>query len=97
MFLSYFILYFWFTDQSNELLDSERGSKYQRTLLSVWISFFEIYNEYVYELLDLPPTSKTQKRKVLRICEDQGGSSYVKGNSNHLDLITLQALDSRGC
>ncbi|XP_077208494.1 kinesin-like protein KIF20A [Paroedura picta] len=65
-------------DQSNELLDSERGSKYQRTLFSVWVSFFEIYNEYIYELLDLSPTSKNQKRKILRICEDQGGSSYVK-------------------
>ncbi|XP_060099738.1 kinesin-like protein KIF20A [Heteronotia binoei] len=65
-------------DKSNELLDAERGSKYQSTLLSVWVSFFEIYNEYIYELLDLLPTSKNQKRKVLRICEDQGGSSYVK-------------------
>uniref|UniRef100_A0ACB8FE11 Uncharacterized protein n=1 Tax=Sphaerodactylus townsendi TaxID=933632 RepID=A0ACB8FE11_9SAUR len=65
-------------DQIDELLDLERGNKCQRTLLSVWISFFEIYNEYVYELLDLLPASKNHKRKVLRICEDQGGSSYVK-------------------
>ncbi|XP_015270754.1 PREDICTED: kinesin-like protein KIF20A [Gekko japonicus] len=76
-------------DQSNELLDSERGSRYQRTLLSIWVSFFEIYNEYVYELLDSLPTSKNQKRKVLRICEDQGGSSYVKD----LKWINIKNID----
>nr|XP_056710891.1 kinesin-like protein KIF20A [Euleptes europaea] len=70
-------------------LDSERINKYQRTLLSVWVSFFEIYNEYVYELLDLLPTSKNQKRKVLRICEDQGGSSYVKD----LKWINIKNID----
>uniref|UniRef100_A0A6J0V706 Kinesin-like protein n=1 Tax=Pogona vitticeps TaxID=103695 RepID=A0A6J0V706_9SAUR len=59
-------------------LDSEAFDNCQRTLASLWVSFFEIYNEYVYDLLDLLPTLKNQKRKVLRICEDQGGNSYVK-------------------
>ncbi|XP_008114380.1 kinesin-like protein KIF20A [Anolis carolinensis] len=58
---------------SAELLD-----KCQRTLASVWVSFFEIYNEYIYDLLDVLPAMKHQKRKVLRICEDQGGNSYIK-------------------
>ncbi|KFQ02458.1 KI20A protein, partial [Haliaeetus albicilla] len=59
-------------------LDVYRTKIHQRTQASVWISFCEIYNEYVYDLLNVLSTSKTQKRRVLRICEDQGGNSYVK-------------------
>ncbi|XP_019354211.1 kinesin-like protein KIF20A isoform X2 [Alligator mississippiensis] len=49
-----------------------------KTQSSVWVSFCEIYNEYVYDLLDTLSTSKNQKRRILRICEDQGGNSYIK-------------------
>ncbi|NXX44631.1 KI20A protein, partial [Tricholaema leucomelas] len=59
-------------------LDIYRTNLHQRTQASVWISFCEIYNEYVYDLLNVSSTSKTQKRRVLRICEDQGGNSYIK-------------------
>ncbi|XP_053098570.1 kinesin-like protein KIF20A isoform X2 [Hemicordylus capensis] len=59
-------------------LDSEVFNCYPRTLSSVWVSFFEIYNEYIYDLLDLLPTLKHPKRKVLRICEDQSGNAYIK-------------------
>ncbi|KAM6086947.1 kinesin-like protein KIF20A [Chlamydotis macqueenii] len=59
-------------------LDMCRTNVHQRTQASVWISFCEIYNEYVYDLLNVLSTSKTQKRRVLRICEDQGGNSYIK-------------------
>ncbi|XP_053321941.1 kinesin-like protein KIF20A [Spea bombifrons] len=45
---------------------------------STWVSFFEIYNEYVYDLLDQFPSSKNQKRPALKICDDQSGTSYVK-------------------
>nr|XP_034981094.1 kinesin-like protein KIF20A [Zootoca vivipara] len=69
--------------------DSEVYSKCPRTLASVWVSFFEIYNEYIYDLLDLVPASKNQKRKVLRICEDQGGNSYVKD----LKWISIKSTD----
>lgn len=72
--------YFPSRDTTPELLGSEVFSKYQRTLLSLWVSFFEIYNESIFDLLDLPSASKSQKRRVLRICEDQGGNSYIKGN-----------------
>ncbi|NXE10864.1 KI20A protein, partial [Lophotis ruficrista] len=58
--------------------DMYRTNIHQRTQASVWISFCEIYNEYVYDLLNVLSTSKTQKRRVLRICEDQGGNSYIK-------------------
>ncbi|NXJ55969.1 KI20A protein, partial [Spizaetus tyrannus] len=59
-------------------LDVYRTNIHQRTQASVWISFCEIYNEYVYDLLNVLSTSKPQKRRVLRICEDQGGNSYIK-------------------
>ncbi|KAM9024211.1 kinesin-like protein KIF20A [Ara ararauna] len=59
-------------------LDVYRTNTHQKTQASVWISFCEIYNEYVYDLLNVLSTSKTQKRRVLRICEDQGGNSYIK-------------------
>ncbi|NXH97249.1 KI20A protein, partial [Pachycephala philippinensis] len=59
-------------------LDVHRTNMHQRTQASVWISFCEIYNEYVYDLLNVLSTSKTQRRRVLRICEDQGGNCYIK-------------------
>ncbi|NXL97389.1 KI20A protein, partial [Tyrannus savana] len=58
-------------------LDVHRTNMHQRTQASVWISFCEIYNEYVYDLLSVL-SSKTQRRRVLRICEDQEGNSYIK-------------------
>ncbi|KFZ65038.1 Kinesin-like KIF20A, partial [Antrostomus carolinensis] len=70
-------------------LDVYRTNMHQRTQASVWISFCEIYNEYVYDLLNVLSTSKTQKRRVLRICEDQGGSSYVKD----LKWINIQSTE----
>ncbi|NXJ29662.1 KI20A protein, partial [Dicrurus megarhynchus] len=59
-------------------LDVHRTNMHQRTQASVWISFCEIYNEYVYDLLNVLSASKTQRRRVLRICEDQGGNCYIK-------------------
>uniref|UniRef100_A0A674G7Y2 Kinesin-like protein KIF20A n=1 Tax=Taeniopygia guttata TaxID=59729 RepID=A0A674G7Y2_TAEGU len=60
------------------LLDIHKTNMHQRTQASVWISFCEIYNEYVYDLLSISSTSKSQRRRVLRICEDQGGNCYIK-------------------
>ncbi|NXW05181.1 KI20A protein, partial [Fregetta grallaria] len=69
----------WQTMSNNFVpLEVYRMNIHQRTQASVWISFCEIYNEYVYDLLNVLSTSKTQKRRVLRICEDQGGNSYIK-------------------
>ncbi|XP_009330344.1 PREDICTED: kinesin-like protein KIF20A [Pygoscelis adeliae] len=70
-------------------LDIHRINTHQRTQASVWISFCEIYNEYVYDLLNVLSTSKTQKRRVLRICEDQGGNSYIKD----LKWINIQSTE----
>ncbi|NWX04810.1 KI20A protein, partial [Caloenas nicobarica] len=70
-------------------LDMYKTKIHQRTQASVWISFCEIYNEYVYDLLNVLSTSKTQKRRVLRICEDQGGNSYIKD----LKWINIQSTE----
>uniref|UniRef100_A0A671K3E4 Kinesin-like protein KIF20A n=1 Tax=Sinocyclocheilus anshuiensis TaxID=1608454 RepID=A0A671K3E4_9TELE len=47
-------------------------------LYSVWVAFYEIYNEHVYDLLQLAHTSKTKRRLALRVCDDSTGSSYIR-------------------
>ncbi|XP_029887200.1 kinesin-like protein KIF20B [Aquila chrysaetos chrysaetos] len=54
---------------------------------SVWVSFFEIYNECFYDLLN--PMSNEKKRKTLRLAQDIKGCSYVK------DLQWVQISDSK--
>ncbi|NWI43897.1 KI20A protein, partial [Picathartes gymnocephalus] len=81
----YFLLNVSFCSEKNFVpLDIHSMNMHQRTQASVWISFCEIYNEYVYDLLNILSTSKTQRRRVLRICEDQGGNCYIKGNNTVL-------------
>ena len=47
----------------------------------VWVSFAEIYNEYVYDLLDPTPSGKGKKRSVLKLSGDKNGNPYIKGLS----------------
>ncbi|KAM7169147.1 kinesin-like protein KIF20B isoform 1-T1 [Macrochelys suwanniensis] len=54
---------------------------------SVWVSFCEIYNECIYDLL--LPVSNDKKRRVLRLAQDIKGCSYVK------DLQWIQISDSK--
>ncbi|KAM4677885.1 kinesin-like protein KIF20A isoform 2-T2 [Discoglossus pictus] len=46
--------------------------------LSIWVSYFEIYNEFLYDLLEPVPSGPNRKRATLRLCEDRNGSPYVK-------------------
>ena len=46
---------------------------------SVWVSFAEIYNEYVYDLLDPTPLGKGKKRPTLKLGDDKKGNPYIKG------------------
>uniref|UniRef100_A0A8C6MRR8 Kinesin family member 20B n=1 Tax=Mus spicilegus TaxID=10103 RepID=A0A8C6MRR8_MUSSI len=55
---------------------------------SVWVSFFEIYNESIYDLF-VPVSSKFQKRKMLRLSQDIKGYSFIK------DLQWVQVSDSK--
>ncbi|NXU48244.1 KI20A protein, partial [Turnix velox] len=45
---------------------------------SIWVSFFEIYNELIYDLLERALPGQNRKRQTLRLCEDQTGNPYVK-------------------
>ncbi|NXJ67484.1 KI20B protein, partial [Rostratula benghalensis] len=54
---------------------------------SVWVSFFEIYNECFYDLL--APLSNDKRRKTLRLAQDIKGCSYIK------DLQWVQISDSK--
>ncbi|TDG97088.1 hypothetical protein EPR50_G00222430 [Perca flavescens] len=45
---------------------------------TLWVAFFEIYNELVYDLLQPSLCSKSKKRAALRVCDDGAGNAYVK-------------------
>lgn len=75
-----------FNTQTNSLLE-DTGSRWtysdavsldepDESQFSIWVSFFEIYNEFIYDLLDSGPNNG--KRQSLRLCEDKNGSPYVK-------------------
>ncbi|KAM9549791.1 kinesin-like protein KIF20B isoform 2-T2 [Guaruba guarouba] len=66
-------------DLEELLKDSEQSSPTVKNYVkfSVWVSFFEIYNECFYDLLI--PISNDKKRRTLRLAQDIKGCSYVKG------------------
>ncbi|XP_009464812.1 PREDICTED: kinesin-like protein KIF20B [Nipponia nippon] len=76
-------------DLEELLKDSEESSTTVKNYMkfSVWVSFFEIYNECFYDLLI--PISNDKKRKTLRLAQDIKGCSYVK------DLQWIQISDSK--
>ncbi|XP_045077107.1 kinesin-like protein KIF20A isoform X2 [Coregonus clupeaformis] len=65
------------TDNTVEFVDASSGER-DRSLFAMWVSFYEIYNESVYDLLQASPTFKTKRRTALRVCEDSAGNSYVR-------------------
>ena len=47
---------------------------------SMWVSFAEIYNEYIYDLLEPMSTKREpKKRTALKIGDDKKGNPYIKG------------------
>jgi len=46
---------------------------------SVWVSFAEIYNETIHDLLEPCPMGKGKKRTTLRLGDDTNGNPYIKG------------------
>ncbi|XP_061823536.1 kinesin-like protein KIF20B [Nerophis lumbriciformis] len=44
---------------------------------SVWVSFCEIYNESIHDLLEATP-SGAPRRTALRLCQDMKGNAFIK-------------------
>ena len=56
---------------------------------SVWVSFAEIYNEYMYDLLEALPKEKKVRRQALKLAEDKHGSIYIKGGLSLLIALSM--------
>lgn len=57
------------------------------TLFSVWVSYAELYNEKVYDLLDTVIVGKNTRRKASTLLQDKNGFVYIKGmNAKKLNL-----------
>ncbi|CAM2117599.1 unnamed protein product [Caretta caretta] len=78
-----------FEDLEEPLKEPEQPNMSMESYMkfSVWVSFCEIYNECIYDLL--LPVSNDKKRRVLRLAQDVKGCSYVK------DLQWIQISDSK--
>jgi hypothetical protein len=50
----------------------------QEIVFSTWVSFAEVYNENIYDLLE-PIGPRRQKRQILALGEDNKGQVYIKG------------------
>jgi kinesin family protein 20 len=55
----------------------------QEVVFSVWVSFAEVYNENVYDLLE-PIGTRKQRRQNLTLGEDNKGQVYIKGKRNFI-------------
>ncbi|XP_033106729.1 kinesin-like protein KIF20A [Anneissia japonica] len=62
------------TDNTSVEIESQGPVKF-----SIWISFVEIYNEYIYDLLEPMPKGKKARRPTLKLAEDKNGNVYIKG------------------
>lgn len=66
--------------------DLEEGVQF-----SIWVSFYEIYNEFLYDLLDASPSLQPRKRVTLRLSDDKQGNTYVKGNTySFTELVFIE-------
>ncbi|XP_066587687.1 kinesin-like protein KIF20B [Prorops nasuta] len=66
----------------------ERNKKYDEPVYSVWLSFFEIYNENVYELLN-----EDERNDVpLKLMKDKYGTSYVRDLKSFYATSAIEAL-----
>lgn len=50
----------------------------ERVQFALWISFAEIYNEQIFDLLE-QMNDKEKKRTVLKLGDDKNGRPYIKG------------------
>ncbi|GFS29802.1 kinesin-like protein KIF20A [Trichonephila inaurata madagascariensis] len=54
---------------------SKKSADQQPGQCNIWVSFIEIYNEYIYDLLQ----PNINQRAKLSLAEDQNGDVYIKG------------------
>ncbi len=66
---------------SSSLVLAGNPTEADSSQFALWVAFFEIYNECVYDLLQPSLCSKSRKRGALRVCDDGAGNVYVKGVS----------------
>lgn len=49
--------------------------------IGIWVSFAEVYNEYIYDLLQ-PKPARGKQRPKLRLGQDEKGNTYIKNLTN---------------
>lgn len=64
---------------------------------SIWVSFYEIYNEFVYDLLDAAPSLQPRKRVTLRLSDDKHGNPYIKGKMTFNPSVCVPLLCTWRC
>ena len=47
---------------------------------SLWVSFAEIYNEFIYDLLAGEPDKTIRGRPTLKLAEDRNHNHFIKGS-----------------
>ncbi|XP_017327725.1 kinesin-like protein KIF20A isoform X2 [Ictalurus punctatus] len=63
----------------DQTLDSAEGVVDDlQCVYSLWVAYYEIYNEQVYDLLQPALSNRTKRRAALRLCEDSAGNSYIR-------------------
>lgn len=56
---------------------------------SVWVSFAEIYNEQIFDLLEPIPKKKNVRRPILKLSDDKNGSPFIKGKLNQIIIFIV--------
>lgn len=64
----------------------------ENTVYAVFVSFAEIYNEYIYDLLEKMPTCKKNKRNPLMLGEDRNSAIYIKGKEKMFENVVVLIL-----
>lgn len=72
-------------ERENAAIDIEMQGQIK---ILVYVSFAEIYNEQVFDLLEPLPKRKSGRRHVLQLREDKNGTPYIKGEL--ADFVSLR-------
>lgn len=65
--------------QDGSTLDLEDSAGF---CYSVWVSFAEVYNEYIYDLLGEVSDTRSH-RSSLKLAEDRNHNHFIKGKLTH--------------